>query len=381
MRRLYPLLCLAAIILALAPCGAQPMVEFRGLYVDAFHPGLTNHEEVTQMVKAAKDANFNALFVQVRKRGDAYYKSSIEPRASCLAADYDPLADVITQAHAAGLEVHAWLTVYEAAHESHTLSDSHVCRAHPEWLMPPDDGATTHSGGRIFLDPCAPGVQDYLVSVVADIAAQYDADGIHLDGCRYLGRGGACSKIALDLFAKETGRTDAPKYDDKQWCDWRRAQVTGLVRKIHDKLAAVRPSARLSALAVTPTPAKAAEYAFQDWDGWMRDGIVDFVVPAVYSTSSSIAEDLGKVLPAKHDRHMYIGLGAYQVATEVAQRQIDEARAAGADGVVLYSYDSLVAQPSANAQIRDLKTSVFAESAARPAMSWRQAAPTKGEAR
>lgn len=92
---------LAALGLFISLADAQS-AEFRGLYVDAFHPGFKSHDQVTQMVNAAKSANFNALIVQVRKRGDAYYKSAIEPRAADIAADFDPLADIIAQAHAAG---------------------------------------------------------------------------------------------------------------------------------------------------------------------------------------------------------------------------------------------------------------------------------------
>jgi hypothetical protein len=44
------------------------------------------------MVSAAKAANFNALIVQVRKRGDAYYNPHVEPKANDIAANYDLLS-------------------------------------------------------------------------------------------------------------------------------------------------------------------------------------------------------------------------------------------------------------------------------------------------
>jgi uncharacterized lipoprotein YddW (UPF0748 family) len=126
------------------------VVEFRGLYVDAFHPGIKSHEEVTQMVQAAKAARFNAVIVQVRKRGDAYYNSRIEPKAADIAPDYDPLADVIRQAHALGLEVHAMVSTYEVAHKSYTLPESHIRKTHPEWLMAMQDGSTVQQG-KVYL--------------------------------------------------------------------------------------------------------------------------------------------------------------------------------------------------------------------------------------
>jgi len=135
--------CLA--ILCSPAVFASGMTEFRGLYVDAFHPGIKNHEQVTRMVSADKAANFNALIVQVRKRGDAYYNSKIEPKASDIAPDYDPLADVIQQAHAAGIQVHALVSVYEVSHESYKVTENHVAGKHPDWLTTEDRKITVLS--------------------------------------------------------------------------------------------------------------------------------------------------------------------------------------------------------------------------------------------
>ena len=67
-------------------------VEVRGLWV--VRSSITNVQSIRNIVAAAKSHNFNTLFVQVRGRGDAYYKSNFEPRAEELAnapADFDPL--------------------------------------------------------------------------------------------------------------------------------------------------------------------------------------------------------------------------------------------------------------------------------------------------
>src|SRR4029453_11374181 len=39
-------------------------------------------ESISQMVGAAEASGFNTLLVQVRARGDAYFDSSLEPRAA-----------------------------------------------------------------------------------------------------------------------------------------------------------------------------------------------------------------------------------------------------------------------------------------------------------
>ena len=66
----------------------------------------------------AANANFNAIFFQVRGNADAYYASQLEPWASrpsgTLGQDpgWDPLAVAIAEGHARGLEVHAWINVF-----------------------------------------------------------------------------------------------------------------------------------------------------------------------------------------------------------------------------------------------------------------------------
>src|SRR6266550_2731943 len=71
----------------------KPTSEVRALWV--VRTSLTSVPKIQAMVKAAAENGFNTLIVQVRGRGDAYYKSRREPRAIDLKdqpADFDPLA-------------------------------------------------------------------------------------------------------------------------------------------------------------------------------------------------------------------------------------------------------------------------------------------------
>ena len=352
-------------LLTLLLCNPPPLEasEFRGLYVDAFHPGFKTHQEVTQMVNAAKEGNFNALIVQVRKRADAYYNSQIEPKALDIAADYDPLADIIQQAHADGLQVHAWVSVFEVALDSYPPEKRQICIAHPDWLTAKRDGSTSLGKGKIFLDPGVPAVQEHLLSLVSDIATNYAVDGIHLEGARYLGRDSGYNPTSLALFKAETGAQGIPAFDDPRWCQWRRSQLTGLVRTMKARLAEVRPGCLLSASVMTPTPALVSEICLQDWDSWMSEGIVDFVVPMLYITSDSMLEKAAPLLASKHGRPMYIGVGTFQIPRETAEQQIAEVSTAGADGVVLFSYHYLVADTENPDPIRpaDLAATVLAQ--------------------
>ena len=66
---------------ALSSIPRQP--EMRGLWV--VRTALASPESVDQVVDDAARAGFNALFVQVRGRGDAFYASRVVPRSELLA--------------------------------------------------------------------------------------------------------------------------------------------------------------------------------------------------------------------------------------------------------------------------------------------------------
>src|SRR5262249_43833655 len=82
-----------------APKPGTEARETRALWV--VRTTMASPESVRELVRRAKEYGFTDLIVQVRGRGDAYYESSIEPRAEALTqqpARFDPLALTIEEA-------------------------------------------------------------------------------------------------------------------------------------------------------------------------------------------------------------------------------------------------------------------------------------------
>jgi uncharacterized lipoprotein YddW (UPF0748 family) len=144
----FRFLLLLVIVLLSAPLSAgqsadsvksEPQQEVRALWV--VRTTLTSPEKIRAMVQAAKENGFNTLIVQVRGRGDAYYRSRLEPRAIELKdqpQDFDPLAITLTEARQRGLKVHAWVNTSLLANLDALPSDpKHVYNEHPEWLAVP----------------------------------------------------------------------------------------------------------------------------------------------------------------------------------------------------------------------------------------------------
>src|SRR5436309_2741607 len=145
-RLMTPLLALLALAgppaQGVAPAGPGPAApahparaaEMRGLWV--VRTALVSPEAVDAVVDQAKQAGFNALFVQVRGRGDAFYSSRLVPRSLLLEtrpASFDPLARLLRRAHGLGLQVHAWVNVLLAAGFVGPWPPGHVAALHPEW--------------------------------------------------------------------------------------------------------------------------------------------------------------------------------------------------------------------------------------------------------
>ena len=80
MQLLRATLCLLAVGLGAGPAAAG---ELRGLWV--VRTALVSPRSVDRVIEQARAGGFNALFVQVRGRGDAFYDSDIVSRSVLLA--------------------------------------------------------------------------------------------------------------------------------------------------------------------------------------------------------------------------------------------------------------------------------------------------------
>ncbi|MBN1477698.1 family 10 glycosylhydrolase, partial [Candidatus Sumerlaeota bacterium] len=306
--------------------------EGRGIWV--VRNQLADPANLPVIVNSCADAGFNALFVQVRGSGDAYYDSATEPRASALSGQpptYDPLAEIITLAHARSLEVHAWLnTGYVWGTGSLPTDPDHILVRHPEYAMvnragksmidyTPSEFTDYYSEGR-YLSLAAPAVQDYLTDVFMEVVNNYDVDGVHFDFIRYCARGVAedydldYNPLTTAAFADETGldplamAIDSELYE--QWQVWQRDRIGELVGRIREAAHAARPGIRVSA-AVLSRYHLARVQATQDWIEWLQRGQLDTACIMSYGSDNDLV--VQEALLAHESRGpgtVWVGMGA-----------------------------------------------------------------------
>jgi uncharacterized lipoprotein YddW (UPF0748 family) len=362
----------------------QARSEVRALWVT--RSSLASPESVAAMVRSARDGLFTTLLVQVRARGDAYFNGGIEARAASLGRQhpaFDPLETVLTAAHAAGLRVHACVNIGLVASAVDLPAErTHAVYSHPEWLMVPRALAREMTlldpKSRLYLDklarwvrgqsaeieglylsPIPAGAANYAVEIVSDLAARYAIDGVHLDYARYPGDDFDFGREALAAFAAEVIPT-LPEADQRRlgrlastqplayvnalpdrWRDFRRERLTSLVRHLGQAVRSWRPGALMTA-AVYPDASDAAARRLQDWRAWLADVSVDVICPMVYATDvPTFTALLASARAGAGDWPLWAGIGAYRLTSTQTIESILIARRAGADGIVLFSYDSL----------------------------------------
>ena len=394
-------LCL---ILAVLAC-RLPAQELRGLWVDAFHPGMKTSSQVTQLVADARAGNFNAVFVQVRKRGDAYYSNGLEPKAADVSPQsFDPLADLIAKANTGGpkLEVHAWIVTYNIWNQQTTAPSqpTHPYNLHPDWLSLNNAGATW-ANGNYQLDQGHPAVQQHTFDVCMDIITRYNVDGLHYDYVRYSDDGSSTNfqpwgynPVAVARYKTQLNVTATPAPGDAAWLQWRRDQVTALVRKVYLHAWAAKPNVCVSAALIAygvnaPASLSVASWqnteayrrTLQDWRAWMEEGILDLGCPMAYRNESQYPGSFDAWSDYAKDRQFNraaaAGMGWYLNSISNTITQFGHARTASPNGntgagILGYSYavpnKDGVSQSSTYAQF---VAGPLASTATVPPMPWK----------
>jgi len=357
----------------------ETRTEYRAFWVDTFNTNLNNHNDVLAVVNNARAARANALFVQVRRRGDSWYLNSLEPRGdrTPIQPGFDPLQGIINEAHAHGIEVHAFVimsaiwgrapNVFPPENPNHAFNlhggfnaaTNTITPGANNWLtrtlLPDGSAGITYQGHRFgsdfWIDFGHPEAAAYTVEVVNHLVRNYDIDGLHLDRIRYpeigiagqtpsTGANVGYNSTSVERFQKHYNiapGSPAPAPGNLEWSQWRRDQVTNIVRRVYLNALAIKPNLKVSAALIAFGGIGSAETAwnsaeanwrvYQDWRAWTQEGIIDIAIPMVYK-----AEHTATVRP-QYDQwdawlrgHLYnragmMGQGAANNAIEGTLRQ------------------------------------------------------------
>jgi len=323
-------------------------IENRILTEDVFGLWVTrwdyqSKQDIAQIVEDAAAVGVTDLYWQVRGQGDAYYRSTLEPWGEeltrirgdakseqtnetitshrSLDPGFDPLKYVIEVAHARGVRVHAWMNVMPLwKGKTPPLDAGHPFYTQASWRLSDETGKPQPLGdGYVVVNPVLNEVQDHIVRVVQDIVTRYEVDGIHLDYIRFLTDELGNEKLypgdskSLSMYARAVGdRATVGQINRTKYREWIRDRITHLVRRIADEALTDHPNIRYSA-AVWRRPDLAKDQYLQDAVRWVNEGIVDEVMPMIYTDEDTrFEDDIESWYQAVDRKRVIAGIGTYK---------------------------------------------------------------------
>ncbi len=164
---------------------ALPKASFEWACLNVHGPsGLKTEEDFAEMARMAKEMNLDAvLFAAKPPSAYLYYNTTIGEKAPGF-EDMDSLALAVKHCHAQGLQLLVQFCTFK---EGAATVPSKFIREHPDWAdWNPGDGPdiSQHQGG-LFGCPDRREVRDYELSLMREMAENYDIDGFSFDYIRY----------------------------------------------------------------------------------------------------------------------------------------------------------------------------------------------------
>ena len=314
-------------------------------------------ENFDAKLAAAKSVGANAVFVHVRPFADSLYPSEYESWSHLLTGmqgkdpGYDPMEYMVNAAHEQNMQFHAWInplriastTIPPELDENGFYMQNYV--NHPEYFMAYNSG--------IYYNPASAYIRNRIADGAAEIAEKYDVDGIHFDDYFYPTDD---ESIDAEQYAAYVKETEEPL----TLHEWRTANVNALIAAVYSRVKEANENVQFG---ISPQGnLENNEMINADVYTWCAQaGYIDYVCPQLYYSFENEALPFEtalqnwcalKRLPSIK---LYIGLAVYKAGTDADNgtwlnttdtlaKQIDRAKEAGADGVVLYAVDHLTGE-------------------------------------
>ncbi|MDP2927967.1 MAG: family 10 glycosylhydrolase [Candidatus Omnitrophota bacterium] len=349
----------------------------RGIWVSVFSGKkmLYSEEGVHNLIAQCNKAKINEIYLQIFQSGNAYYDSKITDKTKydqmVASAGLDTLDLLLREAGQNNIKVFAWVNVLslgknDKADILNKFGNSILTR--DQYLRPSKNESNMEMDkyylreDQIFLEPGDPRVEEYILTVINEIINRYPLiSGVHLDYIRYpspvpfmpgsrfrnFGLTYGYGAKNLERFKDKTGLSPLDQLNNEDeylaWDNWKRQQVTDLVRKISG-LVKVKSADLLVSCAVIPLTERAYNNAFQDWSAWLEEGLIDYAVLMAYTKDNQFAKEVVKsALGHRGKGKIYIGIGVFLMKNnpDLFFNQYRMIMDLKPDGVVFFSIDDL----------------------------------------
>ncbi len=382
----------------------EPAREFRAAWVATVanidwptKPGLpveTQRQEARAILDRLVALGMNAVVFQVRPQADALYQSEWEPWSYYLTGQqgqapepfYDPLQFWCDEAHARGLQLHAWFNPYRAHHPAGKgpHAENSIVASRPELCV------TLGDDGYRWMDPSLPEVRAHSTAVVLDVVRRYAIDGVHFDDYFYPYPSYNDGADFPDQASYDAYRADGGTLAR---ADWRRDAVDTFLEELYAQIKAERPACEFG---ISPfgiwRPGHPEgiqgldqhEVLFADARRWWNEGFVDYLTPQLYWPIAQIPQSFPVLLgwwadQNRTQRHLWPGTSIGRAkgdagVTEILN-QVQVVRGMLRDDPGLCLFSMKVLMPADSKLAEALGRGPWASPALIPASPWLDSAP------
>jgi len=359
----YAMIALAGLLAVSVSAGASERPGGIGVYCRLTNV-VKSPSQLRDTMKRMKAAGIDFILPSGKgTSGMVNWDSKVAPKAMVGDATY--MDTVVKYAHAAGLKVYPVFCVCPEGGEG---KPDAVLEKNPSWAWFADGDR------RGYIDPGNPDARRYEASLMAELAANYDIDGISLDymrcpnrvGYTDTGRAEFVKKYDVDLakivdIGSETLDTEGGKKAINEvhasartnpiwpkWKKWRTEQLNTFMGELHAAVNKAKPGLPISSYVWGYHTYTGSFETCQDWVSWIDKGWLDWINPSGYRYDDKAFLEAARLNRA-HVRkgfpfYITIGVltshGKLSSAAEI-RHQMQMARDCGAEGLVFFTWESL----------------------------------------
>lgn len=295
--------------------------------------------ELCRILDAYQRIHINTVLLQTRIRGSVIYPSKYEPWDECLTGfpnkhpGYDPLQFCIEECHRRGMELHAWLVCIPLGNiaKQRGYGTASIMKRRPNLCKTVK--------GEVFMVPGQPETANYIAALCREIVEGYDVDGISFDYIRY--------PESTYQFSD-----DALCWSKSRLPEWRRENITRIVRAVHDAVKPLKPWVKLSSSPIgkygnlsryTSGGWNCFNAVYQDPQLWLRENLQDMLFPMMYFQGNHFYPFLFDWLEHSYGHPVVPGLGIYFLdphegtwRLNTVRAEMHTARNSGIGGMAFY---------------------------------------------
>jgi len=365
-------------MLSLSAYAKDKNATVKGVWITCFSEKkvLYSKKSAFELIKFCKKFKIDEIYIQLYRGGKSYYDTKINNRASyedmLKTADADTIDVILKEAKRCNIKIFAWINVLSIGRTKNVDIFTKLGKGiltKDQYLRSPMRTEDINESDKyylrdeqLFLEPGDQRVSEYMVSIIDEIMTRYpDLSGAHLDYVRYpypvpfiprssfnkFGLTYGYGDENIKRFKEKTGLDPLSMANDNEnsliWDNWKRDQITNLVDKLTKAIKNKFPKMLVSC-AVISSAETAFSVAFQDWPGWLENGIVDYVILMNYTKNNQLAKEITRSALAQRGKgKVYIGIGNFLMKNDprILSEQEKIIESLNPDGIAYFSYDFL----------------------------------------